>query len=208
MTDRKHIDRRRASRFVASSSLVTGATALLCGAGQVDAELIPFSPPGGPVTLHPYLSGGPYYTAVNIDGDGQIDFFIEDLSYFGSFHLYGWPSYQTNLIMNDGSLAMPIAPGSSVGPDATGWPNTVSLDSFLGTRGYAGVVFDIPGGSPHFAYLDIEISVDRSVLTFYGGAYESQANTPIQVPIPEPASLALLAGGAVSLAAWRRRREP
>jgi hypothetical protein len=192
----------------AYSSLAIGAAAGLLPAESSEAAVVPFSPPGGPVTLHPYLSGGPYYYGINIDGDGNNDFFIEDVSYFGNFHLYGWPSWQTNWIMNDGGFAAVVAPGATVGPDTTGWREGVSLDSFLGTRGYAGVVFDIPGGSPHFGYLDIAIAADRSSLTLYGGAYELEPNTPIRVPVPEAGSLVLLASGAAGLAAWRRRRQP
>jgi hypothetical protein len=144
----------------------------------------------------------------DIDNDNFYDFEIYDVSYFGGFHLYNrLPIHDDlNLIMNNGSLATLVAPGSTIGPDTTGWLNNVSLDSFLGTRGYAGVVFEIPGGSPHFAYLDISAAADRSILTLHGGAYESEPNTPIHVAVPEPGSFALLASGAAGLAAWRRKR--
>jgi hypothetical protein len=106
--------------------------------------------------------------------------------------------------MNTGGLAAVVPSGSTIGPDYS-WLEETTLDLFSGMRGYAGVEFDIPGGSPHFAYLDISIEPDDSSLTLYGGAYESLANTPIQTPIPEPGALVLLAGGAAGLAAWRRR---
>jgi hypothetical protein len=107
--------------------------------------------------------------------------------------------------MGVGGVAAIVAPGASVGPQTIGWENDGSLNNFVGTRGYAGVVFDIPGGSPHFGYLDIAVAADLSSATLYGGAYESLASTPIQVPVPEPSSLVLLAGGAASPAWWRRR---
>jgi hypothetical protein len=141
--------------------------------------------------------------------DGTTDFFIYG-NYFGKFEFGDWYREVTgymglNRVMNTGSLATVVPAGGMVGPDSSGWLEATTLDLFTGTRGYAGVMFDIPGGSPHFAYLDISVEPDSSSATIYGGAYESLANTPIQVPVPEPGSLVLLAGGATGLAAWRRR---
>jgi hypothetical protein len=176
----------------------------LVAAESSDAAVVPFTPPGGLVVMQ----AGYLYYEFDINGDGHNDFDIYDQSYMGSFLLsYNSGSqFATNLIMNDGSLAAVVAPGATIGPDSSGWPNNILLDSFAGTRGFAGVVFDIPGGSPHFGYLDFELTADRSTLTLYGGAYESQANTPITTPVPEPGPLVLLASGAAGLAAWRRRR--
>jgi hypothetical protein len=201
MSCAKKSTRSRPVKFAACSSLAVGAGFGLFAAESTDAAVVPYDPPGGPIVMH----AGYLYYEFDIDGDANSDFDIYDLSYFGSFRLSDNFGIQ-NLIMNDGSLAAVLAPGATVGPDSSGWPNEVLLDSFAGTRGYAGVVFDIPGGSPHFGYLDFELTADRSVLTLYGGAYESQANTPISIPVPEAGSLVILASGAAGLAAWRRKR--
>ncbi|REK15941.1 MAG: PEP-CTERM sorting domain-containing protein [Planctomycetota bacterium] len=67
-----------------------------------------------------------------------------------------------------------------------------------------GVVFEIPGGSPHFGFLDVAVAA--GAITVYGGGYESDPNTPIVAGVPEPGSLTLLAMGAAGLVAWRRRK--
>jgi hypothetical protein len=191
------------------STLAIGASAGLFAGESSDAAVVPFNPPGGPATIYSYLYDDPHILRFDIDGDGVDDFNIYAEFYFGNFGIANGvlTSELTNLIMNDGSLAAIVAPGGTVGPDSSGWPNRVRLDNFDGTRGYAGVVFDIPGGSPHFGYLDIAVAADRSSLTLYGGAYESIANTPITTPVPEPAPLLLLSSGAAGLAAWRRRND-
>jgi hypothetical protein len=204
---RRHGSRRFTRRLAAYSSFAAGAGVGLFAAESTSAAVVPFTPPGGPVTI---FQGGNY--KFDIDGDGIDDFRMRDNGYFG-YRLSGatLAQQQTNLIKRDGyidgySVAAIVAPGGSVGPDITGWDSYGWLEYFIGTRGYAGVVFDIPGGSPHFTYLDISVAGDRSSATLYGGAYESQANTPIRVPVPEAGSLTLLASGAAGLAAWRRNR--
>jgi hypothetical protein len=80
------------------------------------------------------------------------------------------------------------------------------FDNFIDTRGFVGVQFDIPGGSPHFAYLDIGVDQPGNKLTLYGGAYESESGVGIEAgAIPEPSGLGLLAMGAAGLATWRRK---
>jgi hypothetical protein len=197
-----------AGKLAATSSLAAGLGLLT--AAETDAAVVPFTPAGGPVTINPNYTGSSsnWYYSIDIDGDGDYDFWLYDSTYYGDYRIRysGTEQYDTSFIMHDGSLAAIVAPGGSVGTDTTGWDNDLSLDNFLSTRGYAGVVFEIPGGSPHFGYLDLAMAADRSSLTLYGGAYESQANTPIRAgAVPEPASLALLTGGAAGLAAWRRR---
>ena len=204
---RDKISRSRIARKLTASSSLAAAGLGLTGGAQTDAAVVPFNPPGGPITIHRIEDGSnDYYENFDIDGNSINDFAL--WSYYGPYLLTwaGQGHSETSLIMNNGFEAAIVAPGASVGPDTTGWPNDVSIESFVGTRGYAGVVFDIPGGSPHFAYLDIEVASDLSFATVHGGAYESLANTPIQTPVPEPGSLLLLASGAAGLAAWRRKR--
>ena len=78
--------------------------------------------------------------------------------------------------------------------------------------GLLGVRFDI-GGNSHMGF--VEISIDGSnngsgnpgnVPSIISYGYETQPNTALSVPIPEPSSLGLLAMGASGLVGLRRRR--
>ncbi len=199
------------TRKLAAYSLATGTG--LVAANSLDAAVVPFNP-GAPIVIH---SSSPNID-LDINGDGILDYTIqgqlETVFYLGVFSIsqldasqVGFPS----LIKADGSsyFAEVLALGDSIGPSSSaGWSTNVELNTFRGVRGYMGLQFDIPGGSPHFGYLDAEITGGQfATLTIYGGAYESQANTPILAgAIPEPNGIALLASGAAGLATWRRRR--
>jgi hypothetical protein len=195
-----------ARKLAACSSFAVGAGVGLIGADSAQGEVIRYLLPGGGATIYPYASGQPYTYSIDIDGDGIDDFNVFDRAYFGEYMLVEAYTSATNKFPGSDLMVAIAAPGATIGPDTSDWIDFGYLDSFRGTRGYTGVVFDIPGGSPHFGYLDIGMAADRSSLTVYGGAYESLANTPITIPIPEPGSLLLLAGGAAGLAAWRRKR--
>ena len=73
------------------------------------------------------------------------------------------------------------------------------------------------GSDVHYGWLRVELvdpTTPQGQIGFADGlsdqiqivdwAYESTPNTPI--PVPEPSGLAMLAAGATSLAAWRKRR--
>jgi len=190
-----------ARKLAAYSAAAVAATAL---ADRAQAEPIPYTPPGGPQTFES--------TGINVinfdidlDGDGQFDFFLQAYLGFRLISLQGTTN-QVQLDPNVSSMAWIVPAGETIGPEFTSSNTGGGLDQFIGTRGFVGVQFDIPGGSPHFGYLDIEIDNEEQFLTLYGGAYESQADTPITT-VPEPSSLGLLALGAAGLAAWRCRRK-
>jgi len=74
---------------------------------------------------------------------------------------------------------------------------------------FLGMMVDIPGGSPHFGWVQLSVGTDLSV-TLYDYAMESDPDTAIRAgqiePVPESGTLGLLALGAAGLAAWRRAR--
>lgn len=96
--------------------------------------------------------------------------------------------------------------------DGNGFPLSGWGGSYNGP-GLLGVRFDI-GGNSHMGF--VEISVDSSnntngapgnIPTIISFGYETQPNTALSNPVPEPTSLGLLAMGAAGLATLRRRRK-
>jgi hypothetical protein len=74
-------------------------------------------------------------------------------------------------------------------------------------RALIGLLFEIPGSTPHYGALEVEGQGTGSdaTLTVFGGFYDTVANEPI-TSVPAPGGLATLALGAASIAAWRLRR--
>lgn len=74
--------------------------------------------------------------------------------------------------------------------------------------GYLGFSLDAGGGNFYYGWAHIQ-TTGSAQFTLFGFAYEDTANTPIGAGVvPEPAhTAALLATGAVGLAALRKRRQ-
>lgn len=212
----------RALKLASYSSAAVGAFAL---ASDVEGAIIPYipDPTGRPVVL-----GLGDSFDIDVDGDQIVDYTIDVVShnYLGAmgalFEIAGaTTSGFQNLASHNyddpdlgnyvGFANYHDVAGYEIGPDVRGWHDRAPIFStaseagdFFGARGWLGLYFEIPGGSPHFGFLDLEGTPDS--LYVHGGGFESQANTPIRTA-SEPGSLALLALGAGGLAAWRRRSQ-
>jgi hypothetical protein len=135
-------------------------------------------------------------------------------------------STNTNLLVNNGVLN-PLVLNETIGPDgnflnnndpasnlnnyelATNvLTNNTNSGPFAGVRGgYLGFEFDIRD-SVHYGWARISFLRNTFILQDY--AYEDVAGMEIGAgegsPVPEPASLGMLALGAVGVLGWRRAR--
>jgi len=109
-------------------------------------------------------------------------------------------------------FASNLAPGAMIGPSSPliNWGFLYGPGEFGEKGGYIGLMMDIPGGSPHYAYLrmsdQLNIGTSTHRVMFDGWAYDDQPGTPIGAgTIPAPGALILGSLGA-GLVAWLRRR--
>lgn len=201
--------RRQLVRQLAAYSVAAGATVV--GMEAASAAPVPFSVyGGGPYTLE--FGGTPWF---DLNGDGYYD--LEVANYLGASG--GWVrGLRTGNVVDTAAVRLyssdylttvigagELIDGSSVG--GMGFVPRGYLDLFEGTRGFVGFRFDIPGGSPHFGYLDVSVNTSDQTVTIFGGAYESETGVGITT-VPETSGLGLLAIGAAGIVGWRRNREP
>jgi hypothetical protein len=202
---------KRLARQVAAYSAAACAGAL--GANEASAEVRNMRLPGGvPIVITPDDEHDLELYDLDIDGDNVIDFELS--SYLGDVWIrsQNFSNYLNGIVGEYIPFnALFVGAGEWIdqylGFNNGGFDEYAALDRFIGTRGYAGVKFDIPGGSLHYGYLDIGVSAVGSQITVYGGAYQSNAEWPIQAgATPEPTTFGMLALGAAGVAAWRTRR--
>jgi len=92
------------------------------------------------------------------------------------------------------SIAIALSTGES-----SEWPSSP------GARGFIGIQFELEDGW-HYGYFDVIMAAEAGGMLL-GWAYNSIPNSPIvAAPVPEPSALALLVGGGVLMAWFRRKR--
>jgi hypothetical protein len=200
--------------------LGVGTVALGIGLGvatEVSAGIVNVAMPNGPVVLHKGDSAD-----FDLNHDGHLDFMILDTA----SHNYLGAIFQIDgLVTNDfrnmidfvlhGYHGASIVP--AIGPfNSDTWGSVFDVFNSSGTGGLApndraliGLLFEIPGSTPHYGALEVEGqgTGNDGTLTVFGGFYDTVANQPIpSVPVPAPGGLATLALGAASIAAWKLRR--
>lgn len=132
------------------------------------------------------------YINVDIDNDGTDDFSVYNNDGFVAFEASGLTLFTGNFVNVGDTLA------------ATG--DADAYYSSFSSSGYVGVSF-VTGGNTHAGWLYLDYT-DTQAPVLAGGAWETTAGESIVVgAIPEPSTVAALAGAGALLGAlaWRRR---
>jgi hypothetical protein len=225
MSARFRVGLRSRFREAGTRAVGLGVTAAACvGAQQADAAIIHVNPDD--MTIRPGPNNNP---SINLNLSGLINEGAKNPDFVLNFN-EGNPvnlNFQSlnnaaegvlnPLNFNDNINNENFGDGRSGTEFNLGMLNPInnnaSGDWVGATNAYLGIRLDIPGGSPHFGW--VELSVDDALnLSVHEFAVEDVANRPILAgatqsqDAPEPGTLGLLALGAVGIAVWRRRRAP
>ena len=246
---RKTAPTRRKTKVARRVAAVAGAAGA-AATGQAVAEGITYVPTAGVVaaqgipgfsftapttvtsgTLRPPATEG--NTNWDIDGNGQIDFFLENFRSSAQNSAYFVP--RAPFAANPNGLLAGATTGSQnlleiysngiVNPAATGWNNGRQWMTFAGdvnqqnafsnyVAGYFGFRFAFSNNPNDYYYgwgsLTIDYEGDGQGFKITEAFYQSTPNTAINVgavPVPEPSSMALLAAGAAGVTVWRARKK-
>jgi len=190
------------------------AAALVAGSGAASAEpiAIGWTPGIGPVSYDAsQLEAG---VNVDIDGDLVADFMLEgfDLGsgYGGEIQLspltvvginnavYSSGNFVREFATPDDVLAV-LGTGAATieAPDpAVLWDDFNPFADFE-DGGFAGLLFEIPAGSPYIGYLQLEVDGVTGAVTLQESGFQF---------VPEPGTGMLLLGGLLGVGALQRRR--
>jgi hypothetical protein len=184
---------RRWARRHAAAALIAGVAA----AGTAHGAIGGFDP--GAVTTGTF--DATLEPAFDLDGDGQFDFQFALGSEGLGIDIFPLENNGISNRVFQGLFGQAIRffdPSEIAATDPEAATSDVTyLDFDFSYGGYIGFVFDIPGGSPYFGYLEIESGATADSFTVLGSGF---------TPVPEPASVAVLGLGAALVAPRRRRR--
>jgi hypothetical protein len=211
-------------RWLGIAATAAAGAAVVGSTQTAQAVVVTFAPPGGvtiPVTatgVFTNLETGAFATtAAGAGGTTQ-----PLANYWGSsanrFWLYPTAS-ATNRAVANGTAVAVLNPGDTVGPasaylsSATAGspmsPANTTWETTTGFEGYLGYKFlNIAGTTTYYGWAHVKYNAWQSSSVPGGGtvlewAYEN-TGAPIQVPVPEPTGLALLALGGAGILARRR----
>ena len=202
------------TRARAAAALLAAPAALLAA----EANAATFAPGNYDNATFAKPAGGLIDVEIDIDGDGTIDgrIYEDDSSTYGdagelSVDMFEVNGFQNGVFVNGDfdvmAFATPDAVAQQDPDDATGSGFADLWDDgdyeVFEQPTFAGFVFELPGGSPYYGFLEIEVMIESDGSggdVYTGFTIVSSGFTPV----PEPA--AATGAAAVGLLALRRRR--